>query len=256
MTLPQFLMIATAPADLIGLALLLLGWFGIGWLIENPPRRHPSVSELMKHYRREWMRHFVTRDPRIFDGNVLSNLREGTAFFASACMIAIGGGVALIGNADRMRVLARDFDLEQVVAASAEAKLLLTLLLVIHAFLNFVWSNRLFGYCAILMAAVPDASDDPVAYARADQAADLNIIAGRKFNAGLRSVYFALGSLGWLGGGWGLCIGATLVSWLTWRREFASNSRRIILRALPPEHLGGAAVPPTATGQRSPPPPP
>lgn len=44
----------------------------------------------MNAYRREWMRHFVTRSPRIFDGNILTTLREGTAFFASACLIAVG----------------------------------------------------------------------------------------------------------------------------------------------------------------------
>lgn len=60
---------------------------------DRKPRRtgKPSVSVLMKRYRREWMRQFIERDPRIFDGNILSSLREGTAFFASACMIATGG---------------------------------------------------------------------------------------------------------------------------------------------------------------------
>ncbi len=52
----------------------------------------------MKEYRRDWMRQFVTRQPRIFDATMIDSLRQGTAFFASACMIAIGGGVALIGN--------------------------------------------------------------------------------------------------------------------------------------------------------------
>ena len=234
MTLPQLLFLSMTPADLIGLFLLVPGWMIVSWLVEHPPLSRPSVSVLMTHFRREWMRHFVTRDPRIFDGNVLASLREGTAFFASACMIAIGGGLALIGNADQLRVLARDLDMAEAAAATVEAKLLLTLLFVVHAFLNFVWSHRLFGYCAVMMAAVPDKADDPLAFVRADQAADLNIIAARKFNAGLRGVYFALGSLGWLAGGWGLCAGALAVLWMTMRREFASKSRRVIMRATPP----------------------
>ncbi|HRK32541.1 MAG TPA: hypothetical protein PLD59_15870, partial [Tepidisphaeraceae bacterium] len=42
---------------------------GIGWFTERPPAGRPSVSVLMTRYRREWMRHFVERDPRIFDEN-------------------------------------------------------------------------------------------------------------------------------------------------------------------------------------------
>ena len=87
--------------DLAALILLFAIWFGIGWFTERPPAGKPSVSVLMMRFRREWMLHFITRDPRIFDGNILASLREGTAFFASACMIATGGILALIGNTDR-----------------------------------------------------------------------------------------------------------------------------------------------------------
>ena len=86
-----------SAADVVALVLLALAWFGIGRLVERPPASRPSVSVLMKRYRREWMRQFLRRDPRIFDGNILTTLREGTSFFASACMIALGGGMALIG---------------------------------------------------------------------------------------------------------------------------------------------------------------
>ena len=190
--------------DLSAVVLLFAVWFGIGWFTERPPAGKPSVSVLMTRFRREWMMHFLARDPRIFDGNILTSLRDGTAFFASACMIATGGILALIGN---------------------------------NAFLKFVWAHRLFGYCAIMMGAVPNDPDDPMARDRAMQAADLNITAARSFNAGLRSVYFALGSLGWLAGPWILMLGTGVVLFVTWRREFASTSRQVIMRSLPPPRL-------------------
>lgn len=224
---------ALSTADLVAVVVLFASWVAIGWFTEHPPASAPSVSVLMARFRREWMRQFVTREPRIFDGNILATLREGTAFFASASMIAIGGALALLSNTDQLRGLAQDLELGPQSARLWELKLLLPTFFVANAFLKFVWSHRLFGYCAILMASVPNQPDDPVALPRADQAADLNITAARSFNAGLRSVYFALGALGWLAGPQGLLVATGIVLVITWRREFASASRRAIMRSLP-----------------------
>ena len=225
-----------SAADLSAIVMLFAVWFGIGWFTERPPAGKPSVSVLMTRFRREWMVHFITRDPRIFDGNILASLREGTAFFASACMIATGGILALIGNTDQLQGLARELALEGG-DILWELKLLVTMFFVVNAFLKFVWAHRLFGYCAIMMAAVPNDPLDPMTRDRAMQAADLNITAARSFNAGLRSVYFALGSLGWLAGPWVLMLGTAVVLFVTWRREFASTSRQVIMRSLPPPRL-------------------
>lgn len=236
---------AFTPADIAALAWIFLAWLGIGWITEHPPRSRPSVSVLMKDYRREWMRHFVGRDPRIFDGNILTTLREGTAFFASACLIAVGGGLALIGKTDQLAGVARQFDLDHVPALKWELKIVVVLFFVANALLRFVWSHRLFGYCAIMMASVPDRPEDPRAMPAAMQAAEINITAARSFNSGLRCVYFALGALGWLAGPLGLFLATNYVLFISWRREFASNSRRVILHASP----GGAGLPP-GQGQR------
>lgn len=239
------------PADLAAVVLLFAAWFGIGWFTERPPAGKPSVSVLMMRFRREWMVHFITRDPRIFDGNILASLREGTAFFASACMIATGGILALIGNTDQLRGLAEGLALEGAGGVPWELKLLVPMFFVVNAFLKFVWSHRLFGYCAIMMAAVPNDPQDAMTRDRAMQAADLNITAARSFNAGLRSVYFALGSLGWLAGPWALMVGTAVVLFVTWRREFASTSRQVIMRSLPPPRLPDHARPP-GSGPRPP----
>ena len=74
--------------DMIALAVTLALWLGAGWLIEHPPKRWPSVTLLMQGYRHAWMQEFVTRNPRVFDGTIIDSLRQGTAFFASAAMIA------------------------------------------------------------------------------------------------------------------------------------------------------------------------
>ena len=90
------------PLDLAALSMILILWSLIAWRVEHPSAAKPSVSRIMAGYRQEWMRQMLTREPRIFDAQVLGTLRQGTAFFASTSVIAIGGTLAVIGNAERM----------------------------------------------------------------------------------------------------------------------------------------------------------
>jgi uncharacterized membrane protein len=226
-----------------GLSLLfLLGcWWLTGFLIEHPPKSRLSVSHLMADYRRDWMREFVTRQPRIFDASVMDSLRQGTAFFASASMIAIGGGVALIGNSQQIQGLAKDLTLE-VEGVAIEIKIILVIFLVANALLKFVWSHRLFGYCAIMMAAVPNDITHPAAYLRAAETAEVNISAAKGFNRGLRSIYFALAALGWLIGPWLLVVTTLATSFVLMRREFASHSRQAMITRYPDGPAKGPAA--------------
>lgn len=218
------------PFEAIALAILWLAYLGFGWIIEHPPKSRPSVSVLMEDYRREWMRTFVTRVPRIFDATVIESLRQGTAFFASASMIAIGGGVALIGNAGTVQRLADELPLAgNGTGPDLAVRMLPVIGFLANALLKFVWANRLFGYCSVLMAAVPNDPEHPAAYHRAAQAAEINITAARSFNRGLQSIYFALAALGWLIGPWGLLAGTLLASGVLLRREFRSQSRAVLL---------------------------
>jgi uncharacterized membrane protein len=219
--------------DFCALGLLVLAWVVIGWRIENSAPHKLSVSNLMAGFRREWMVQMVTREPRIFDAQLISNMRQGAAFFTSASIIALGGGLALVGNAEHLAGLANELTLEDAPAFVWEFKLLVMLLFVTNAFLKFMWAHRLFGYCAVLMAAVPNDATDPMARVRADQAAEVNITAGRSFNRGMRATYFGLAASAWLLGPYVLIAATIFTVAVLWRREFASKSRAILI-ANPP----------------------
>ena len=219
--------------DSAAFVLLVALWLGTGRIAETPPRWRPSVSLLMQDYRYAWMTEFLTRQPRLFDISLIDSLRQGTAFFASASMIAIGGGVALIGNATTLQGLAQDLTLG-LDAAQLRIKLIVVIGLLANALLKFVWSHRLFGYCAIMMAAVPNDYNDAMAAPRARQAAEINITAAKSFNRGLNSIYFALAGLAWLIGPWALMAATVLTAGVLMRREFASQSRAVIMENLRP----------------------
>ncbi|MFW2542702.1 DUF599 domain-containing protein [Primorskyibacter sp. 2E107] len=218
-----------SPPDYIAVAMLLLLWVGSTRLIEHSPKSRPSTSSLMAAYRREWMVQFVTRQPRIFDSQIVGQLRQGTAFFASGSMIAIGGGLALLGNTERLRGLAQDLTQQSDPMVVWEIKVFVMLAFAVNAFLKFVWSHRLFGYCAVLMASVPNETEDPSALPRAAKAGEINILAARGYNRGLRSVYFGIAATAWLAGPWALMIATLFTAAVILRREFASQSREVLL---------------------------
>ena len=225
---------AFSPYDFAALALLVIGWLWIGWRIERPPAERPSVFMIMADFRYDWMKQMVTRQPRMFDAQLLGSFRQGTTFLASAVMIAIGGGLALIGNLEPLEAVASDLTLDHVPTFVWEIKILIVLLFLSNAFLKYLWAHRLFGYSSVMMAAVPNEPDETLAYPRADQAADLCNTASRSFTRGMRATYFALAAVAWLAGAIALIVATALTVAMLYRREFASQSRTTLLR-IPPD---------------------
>lgn len=215
--------------DSFALAMLLIAWLGTGLLIEHPPARRASVTVLMQRYRIDWMTEMLTRDPRIFDATILGGLRQGTSFLTSAAMIAVGGTLALAGQAEQLDSLVTGVGIEGHSVIFWQAKLGLVALLLTHAVFKFIWSNRLFGYCAVVMASVPNEITDSRAVPRARQAAEINVRAAMNFNRGLRSVYFALAGLAWVLGPWALLLAVTVTTASVLSREFNSTSRSVLL---------------------------
>ena len=217
-----------APFDWAALGLLLLASVGIGWLIESPRLARVSVTRLMAEYQREWMRQLTKRNNRIMDAQVLVSLRQGTSFFGSTALIALGALLALIGNPQPLAGVAEGLVNVAAPAQLLQAKLLLVALFLANAFLKFVWANRVFGYASVVMAAVPDDPADPRSTPRAAQSAELNIRGMYNFNRGLRSMYFALAAVAWLLGAAALAIATLIVLWLLWSREFMSGPHEIL----------------------------
>ena len=218
-----------APLDLAAFAALIAVWWGSGWIIEHPPAGRPSTTVLMHRFRHDWMVQMVTRQPRIFDAAILSSLKQGTTFLASGAMLAVGGVLALAGNAEPLTRIVDEVGVAAHPRLYWQAKLAVIALLLVHSVFRFVWSNRLFGYCAVVMASVPNDAADPRALPRAAKAAEINIRAALNYNSGLRSVYFAFATLGWLVGPWGLLAGLAATAWVVLGREFRSTSRGVLL---------------------------
>lgn len=217
--------------DFVAFATILFSWGFMGWFIERERPDSPSTHSLIAEYRHKWMVVMLSRSVRIFDANILTSLRQGASFFTSASMIAIGGGIALLGQAERLQGVIADLSGTQAAPIVVwEFKILLVILILSNAFLKFVWSHRLFGYCAVVMAAVPEGgADNPETLKMARKASNLNIYAARSFNRGIRTMYFALASMAWLVGPIPLVLATGITVLVLYRREFHSLSRLALL---------------------------
>jgi uncharacterized membrane protein len=159
-------------------------------------------------------------------------LQNGTAFFASTSLIAVGGTLTLFRSTDDLLQLVSQLPFGIVTTRLQwEAKLLGLVVIFVYAFFKFAWSYRLFNYVAIMIGAAPPVADSETQAAKdfVHRASTLCSDAGRHFNRGQRAFFVALGYLGWFIGPAVLIATTTGVVIVMWRRQFASDSRHAFL---------------------------
>jgi uncharacterized membrane protein len=183
----------------------------------------------MDRYREVWMRRMLARDMRMVDMQIMAALQNGTAFFASTSLIAIGGTLSLLRSTEEILQVMATLPLGiQMTRTAWELKTIGLAVIFVYAFFKFGWSYRLFNYVAILLGATPPVAekDTPEAEAHVQRTARLFGAAGRHFNHGQRAFFFALGYLGWFVSPIVLMISTAAVVFVMWWRQFGSDARR------------------------------
>ena len=215
--------------DILAVGFFILEWTVYSLTLENTAYGRDSLSARVHAYREIWMRRMLGREARMVDTQIMASLQNGTAFFASSSLFAIGGALALLRSTNEALAVFRDLPINITpTPALWETKCVGLVLIFAYAFFKFAWAYRLFNYVAILFGAMPPAHqrDTPEAEAHVVRTARLLEAAGRHFNRGQRAFFFALGYLGWFVSPWVLFVTTALVVIVTWRRQFASNAWR------------------------------
>jgi uncharacterized membrane protein len=224
-------MTSLSPPDLAALAFFIGAWMAYALLIEWTAHGRRGLNAEMDTYREAWMRQMLARQNRIVDTHITASLQNGTAFFASTTLIAIGGSLTLLRSTDEMLAVfgALPFGITTT-RAEWEAKTLGLAIIFVYAFFKFAWSYRLFNYVAVLLGAAPppEEKDTAEALAHARRTAKLSEEAGRHFNRGQRAFFLALGYLGWFVSPWVFMATTTAVLVVMWRRQLGSPARRAI----------------------------
>ena len=218
--------------DFIAVGMFFLFWLVFEYVIDFSQLNRKSLSGLMANKRRQWMRVLAERELRIVDASILNGLQQGSAFFASTSILAIGGCYALLGATDQVLEIYSNLPVDSTLNPLIwELKLILLSGIFAYSFFKFGWSYRLFNYCAILIGCVPQPEMADLEERRkyAAEAAEINIIAGRHFTSGLRGIFFSVAYLGWFFGPWVFICMTVLVSVVLVRRQFFSRARASLL---------------------------
>ena len=225
-------MIGFGTLDVMALAFFSASWIGYHYAVEMGPHATKSLNMRMNLRRARWIREAMSRDNRIVDTQVMNGLQNGTAFFASTSLIAIGGTLTLLQSTDRVVAIFADLPFGGETSRAAwEVKVIGLAVIFAYAFFKFGWSYRLFNYCVILLGALPpfDSKDETAMAHAIHETIEMNIAAGRHFTRGQRAFFFALAYLGWFLGPW-VFIATTLAALVVIaKRQFGSDALHAIL---------------------------
>jgi uncharacterized membrane protein len=224
-------MLGFSALDFIALALFVGAWIGYAIALEWSPFGRGGLNARMNGYRDLWMERMLEREVRIVDTQIMASLQNGTAFFASTTLLAIGGSLTLLRSTDDILNVVSNLPLAiQATRVQWEAKAMGLTIIFVYAFFKFAWSYRLFNYVAIMLGATPPYEERNSVEARthARRTARLCAAAGRHFNRGQRAFFFALGYLGWFVGPSLLIVTTLAIVLVMWRRQFYSESLRAL----------------------------
>jgi uncharacterized membrane protein len=216
------------PADLLALIYFIAAWIAYSILVEYTAHGRQSLNALMHAYREQWMEELLARPMRMVDAQVTAALQNGTAFFASTSLLAVGGTLAMLRSTEEAISVVAWLPFGEVPTRGLwEIKLFGLAVIFVYAFFKFAWSYRLYNYVAIMVGAAPPPKERNTRRARqfAHRTASVCEDAGRHFNRGQRAFFFALGYLGWFLGPLPLALTTTGVVIVMWRRQFTSPSR-------------------------------
>lgn len=232
-------MLGFSILDYGALIFFVAAWLGYHFAVEMTQAGRHSLNRTMNQYRYRWMEQLVVRENRIVDTTIMASLMNGTAFFASTSLIAVGGALTLFRSADVVLPVFADlpFDI-QPTRLAWELKVVGLTVIFVYAFFKFAWAYRLFNYMAIIVGAVPvlraDNHDEALAVAR--QAAAMNAVAGKHFNRGQRAFFFSIAYLGWFLSVYLFMAATAAVLFVMWRRQFVSDARAAALGVKHGEH--------------------
>src|SRR5262245_42830521 len=137
-------------SDIIALVWFVLLWLGYTIYTDDGKPRESSLRAVMHKNRYRWMCQVLKRDNRIMDTNILRQLGQGASFFASTSLLILAGVVGVLSSTDEAAAALRHIPFTgKLTQTQWEIRLLLLVVIFVHAFFKCTWGMRQFNYCAV-----------------------------------------------------------------------------------------------------------
>ncbi len=217
--------------DIIALATFFLSWSGYTWFARIKAKTTDCIARSLHQHRVHWMYETITREVRVGEAALLSNLERNIAFFASSTLLILAGILTLFAQIETLESVIFSIPYaDHVSHTSIQVKLSLLAFIFVLSFFQFTWSMRQYGFVNVMIGAAPISktglNDNLRAYAK--QMATVQDQAAHSYNYGLRSYYFALAAMCWFFHPYLFISMSIWVVYTLYRREFNSKSVKAI----------------------------
>ncbi len=221
--------------NLLSLVWFFFCWVGYSGFAKYQAKKVDCIASVMHRHRVDWMRSVLSRDMRVGDAAIISNLEKNVAFMASTSMLILAAMITVIANTDQVTQLFSTLPFfSETNAQLIQFKFFLLCLIFIYAFFTFTWSLRQFGFCGVLIGAAPNAVEKNISN---EECRVFSLHCGKildqashSYNFGLRSFYYSMAMLAWFIHPLLFMLATATVVAILYQREFRSKSLQALLQ--------------------------
>lgn len=207
----------------------LLCWLAYNYGVPIIERRRPSLSVIMSMQRRRWVANAMRRESPI-DAILAGNLMGAVSFLASTSVLLVLAIFAAFGQLGALMAALKNVGFGRAYSASeVQLHLVVMLAIFVLSFFAFTLALRQFNHFCIMIGAMDHSGR--VSEAEIDAIAQLNTLAAKNFNNGIRAYYFSVATVAWFAADWLSIVASLLTVGFLIHREFFSSAHRIAASA-------------------------
>jgi uncharacterized membrane protein len=207
----------------------LLCWFAYNYGVPLIERKRPSLSVIMSMQRRRWVANATRRESPL-DAILSANLMGSVSFLASTSVLMILAIFAAFGQLgalmDTLHTVGMGND---YTAPELQLHLAVMVVIFVLSFFAFTLALRQFNHFCIMIGAMDHTGR--VSDAEIDAIAQLNTLAAKNFNNGIRAYYFSVATVAWFVSPWLALVASVVTVIFLIHREFFSTAHRIAASA-------------------------
>lgn len=203
----------------------LLCWFGYNFGVPLLERHRPSLSVIMSMQRRRWVAN-VTRRESPMDAILSGNLMGSVSFLASTSVLLALAIFAAFGNLTTLMTSLEDIGFGRIyTVGEVQLHLVVMLAIFVLSFFSFTLALRQFNHFCIMIGAIDHSGRTPPE--EIDAIAQLNTLAAKNFNNGIRAYYFSVSTVAWFASEWLAILASLATVGFLIHREFFSSAHRV-----------------------------